>query len=376
LRILDFTRILAGPYCSLLLADLGGDVIKVERSDRGDDTRGWGPPFLDADGSVSTYFASLNRGKRSIAIDFRSRDDLDLIQRLIGEVDVVLENFRPAAASALGLDYATLHANNRKLVVASISGFGRQGPYSDLPGTEIIVEAMSGLMDVTGSPDSPPARLGIAMVDIATGLTAATRIVAAVLDSRRTGACAYVDCSLYATAISALGTLITSYSATGTEPQRRGSHHPTICPYGGFPTSDGYLITGVINDAQWLPFCEAMNVTELSATNAFATNGGRVTNRATIESTIAERSEREPVDHWLERLRDRELLAAPIRTVGAAFQDPVTTGMGLFVGITGHPGVVSPKLDGTPSPGLEQEVPRLGEHTQSVVAELLGHTTT
>lgn len=371
-RVLDFTRILSGPYCSLLLSDLGADVIKVERADRGDDTRGWGPPFLDDEARISTYFGSLNRGKRSLAVDYRSEADLALVKQLITRVDVVIENFRPTAAAALGLDYATLHALNPKLVVASISGFGTEGAYSDLPGTEIVVEAMSGLMEVTGTEGAEPVRLGIAMVDIATGVTAATRIVAALWEATRTGQGSWIACSLYATAVATLGTLITSYTATGIEPTRRGSHHPTICPYGGFPAADGFLITGVINDAQWLVFCEAMGLPELSANPALATNGARVTHRAEVESVIAERTRLRPVDHWLARLRERELLAAPIRTVGEAVNDPVTQAMDLLVAIAGHPTAVSPKLDGVPSPGAEQRVPRLGEHTEAVIAELLG----
>jgi crotonobetainyl-CoA:carnitine CoA-transferase CaiB-like acyl-CoA transferase len=371
-RVLDFTRILSGPYCSLLLADLGADVIKVERADRGDDTRAWGPPFIDSEQAISTYFASLNRSKRSIAVDFRSEEDRGLISRLIGGVDVVLENFRPGTAASIGLDYATLHALNPRLVLASISGWGQEGEYSELPGTEIVVEAMSGLMSVTGGAGAEPVRMGIAMVDIATGLTVATRVVAALLQARASGEGSYVDCSLYAVAVGVLGTLITSYSATGVEPGRLGSHHPTICPYGGFPASDGYLITGVINDPQWPVFCEAMELPELRGDAALETNAGRVVNRVRVEAAIAGRSAERPVAYWLERLRARELLAAPVRTVGQAVQDPATQALGLLVEFAGHPGLVSPRLDGVPHDGSEQRVPALGEDTAAVIEELLG----
>ncbi len=371
-RVLDFTRILSGPYSSLLLHDLGADVIKVERSDRGDDTRAWGPPFLDGESTASTYFGSLNRGKRSFAVDFRSERDLDLIRRLAGKVDVVLENFRPTAAAAIGLDYETLRALNPRLVVASISGYGTDGGYSGLPGTEIVVEAMSGLMEITGADDSEPIRMGIAMVDIATGLTAAARIAAALFDATRTGTGSHIACSLYGTAIGVLGTLITSYTATGVEPTRWGSGHPTICPYGGFPTADGFIITGVINDVQWPVFCEVLELTELGSNPALARNRGRVEQRAAVESAIAERCRSATTEHWLKRLRARELLAAPIRKVGEAAEDPITRAMDLFVRLAGHPSALSPKLDGVPSGGTEEHVPGLGQHTDEVIRELLG----
>jgi crotonobetainyl-CoA:carnitine CoA-transferase CaiB-like acyl-CoA transferase len=370
-RVLDFTRILSGPYCSLLLSDLGADVIKVERPGVGDDTRHWGPPFLDEDAPVSTYFAALNRGKRSIELDLASQEGRELLDRLAPKVDVVIENFRPGVARQLGLDHARLAELNPAIVTCSVSGYGRTGPYADLAGTEIVVEAMSGLMDITGPADGDPVRFGIAMVDIATGLTAATRIVASLLQARETGKGAAVDCSLYGTAVGVLGTLVTSYTATGTQPRRWGSHHPTIAPYGGFPTADGHLITGVINDARWAAFCEAIELPALAERPEFASNAMRVQNRVELERVIADQTMTRPVEHWLERLRAAGLLAAPIRKVGEAVDDPATRAMGLFVELAGHPGVLSPRLDGVPHSGEPQEVPRLGEHQQAVLAELL-----
>jgi crotonobetainyl-CoA:carnitine CoA-transferase CaiB-like acyl-CoA transferase len=369
--ILDFTRILSGPYCTLLLADLGADVIKVERPGQGDDTRHWGPPFVDEENAISSYFASLNRGKRSVAVDLNSPEGQAVIRDLAARVDVVVENFRPGVAERLGLTYEHLARANPSLVICSISGFGHDNEYAQLAGTEIVVEAMSGLMHVTGPIDGDPVRFGIAMVDIATGLTAAVKIVASVLVARTTAVGAALNCSLYGTAIAALGTLITSYSLTGEEPRRWGSHHPSLTPYGGFPTADGRLITGVVNDAMWPAFCEALQVEDLADRPEYATNAGRVSKRAELEAAISAATTKQTTAYWVKRLTDRHLLAAPIRTVGEAVDDPVTRGMGLLVGIDGHPGVLSPRLDGVRGEHEEQAVPLVGEHTREVLSGML-----
>jgi crotonobetainyl-CoA:carnitine CoA-transferase CaiB-like acyl-CoA transferase len=371
-RVLDFTRILSGPYCTLLLSDLGADVIKVERSPMGDDTRAWGPPFLDEEAGISTYFAALNRGKRSISLDLDLPDNRLLLNRLIPKVDIVLENFRPGVAEKLGLDHERLNALNPTIVSCSISGFGSSGPYADFPGTEIVAEAMSGLMEVTGPTDGDPVRFGVAMVDIATGLTAATRIVAALLEARSTGCGSHIECSLYASALAALSTLIASYSATHTEPRRWGSHHPSIVPYGGFRTADGHLLTGAINDGMWAPFCEALRLEELKSRPDLRTNAGRVEHRTEVEAAIDHRCITRPTAYWLRRLRERGLLGSPIRTVGQAVEDVGTRGMGIFVEIEDFPGVVVPRLDGVATSNAIQKIPRRGEHTAEVLAELLG----
>jgi crotonobetainyl-CoA:carnitine CoA-transferase CaiB-like acyl-CoA transferase len=373
-RVLDFTRILSGPYCSLLLRDMGADVIKVEKTGSGDDTRHWGPPFLDEARGISTYFAALNRGKRSFALDFRSPSAREILHALIPKVDVVLENFRPGVAQHLGLDHQSLAARNPRIVSCSISGFSSTGPYAGMPGTEIVVEGMSGLMDITGPPDGDPVRFGIAMVDIATGLTASTRIVASLLHARATGQGSQVDCSLYSTALGVLGTLITSYTATHEEPRRWGSHHPSICPYGGFPTADGNIITGAINDAMWPKLCEALELENLALRPEFQTNVGRVAHRAEVEAAIGDQCRSRPTDYWLERLRARGLLGSPIRTVGQAVEDPASTDLGLFVNIKGFPGVVSPRLDNVSHPDSQERVPTLGESTEEVLKELLQMT--
>jgi crotonobetainyl-CoA:carnitine CoA-transferase CaiB-like acyl-CoA transferase len=372
IRVLDFTRILSGPYCSLLLADMGAEVIKVERSDRGDDTRAWGPPFLDEDGTVSTYFAALNRGKKSIAVDFRASSTRELLLRLCTHTDVVIENFRPGVGESLGLSWPTLRDLNPAIVLCSISGFGRTGPYSQLPATEIVVEGMSGLMEITGPIDGAPVRFGIAMVDIATGLTASTKILASLMRARETGEGAYLDCSLYTTALAALGTAVAAYSATGEEPRRWGSHHPSVVPYGGFPTADGHVITGVVNDATWPPFCEALEIDDLAQDDRYRTNAARVERREELHERLTERCLQRSTEYWIGRLRERGLLAAPIRTVGEAVEDPATTDMGLLVALDGLPGMYSTVLHGNSVHEQSQRVPRLGEHTREVLTNLLG----
>lgn len=372
IRVLDFTRILSGPYCSLLLADMGAEVIKVERHDRGDDTRAWGPPFLDNEGSISTYFGALNRGKKSISLDFRASTTPDILLRLCKRADVVIENFRPGVGERLGLSWQALHDSNPAIVFCTISGFGHSGSYSQLPATEIVVEGMSGLMEITGPADGDPVRFGIAMIDIAAGLTAATRIVASLMRARESGEGGYIDCSLYAAALAAMATSVAAFSSTGQEPRRWGSHHPSIVPYGGFRTADGHLITGVVNDAMWSAFCEALELDQLAKDARYLTNAGRVEHRIELLAALALRCRERPTAAWLERLRERGLLAAPIRTVGQAVADPVTRELGLLVGLEGFPGVHSTTIDGTRALTAEQAVPRLGEHTHEVLTEVAG----
>jgi crotonobetainyl-CoA:carnitine CoA-transferase CaiB-like acyl-CoA transferase len=255
-------------------------------------------------------------------------------------------------------------------VVCSISGFGRSGRFADRPTTEIVVEALSGLMNITGPSDGDPVRFGVAMVDIATGLTASTRIVASLLAARTTGHGAQVDCSLYATAMASLGTLITSYSVTGEEPRRWGSHHPSIVPYGGFPSADGHIITGVVNDAAWPAFCAALELDELAERKEYSTNAGRVQHREEIHRAITASSSTRPTAYWVERLSARGLIASPIRSLSAALADPATQELGILHPLEGHDGVVAPRLDGAATRGATR-VPRLGEHTREVLGDLL-----
>ncbi|MGK0741601.1 CaiB/BaiF CoA transferase family protein [Leucobacter sp. Z1108] len=371
-RVLDFTRILSGPYCTLLLSELGAEVIKIERPDGGDDTRAWGPPFVDEEAGLSTYFSALNRGKRSVALDLGNPKDLDAFRALVAHSDVVVENFRPGVAERYGLHYDALRDVNPRIVTCAISGFGRQGPFASLPGTEIVVEAMSGLMSVTGSREGEPVRFGIAMTDIATGLTAATRIVAGVLSARESGTGSHIDTSLYATAIGALGTLVAGASINGRTPERWGSHHPSIVPYGGFPTSDGDVITGVVNDRTWPAFCEAIGLPELSEDYALSTNAGRVRQRESLEKRIGEATRAFTTVGLLEHLQSRGLLAAPIRTVTEMLADPDTRALGLIAEGVDHPGLLTTRVSGMPSPQGVADAPALGVDTKQVLRDVAG----
>ncbi len=373
-RVADFSRILAGPYFALLLQDMGAEVIKIERADRGDDTRGWAPSLEAPPGEprISTYFAALNRGKQSVAIDFRRPGARELTQRLAAACDIVVENFRPGVAVDMGIDYAGLSGLSPRVVCCSISGYGNAGELAHLPGTEIVVEGMSGLMAVTGPADGEPARFGVALIDITTGLTGAVRTLGALLEARATGVGGQVDVSLYGTALGVLGTLVADYTRTGAEPRRWGSHHPSLVPYGGFPTADGHLITGVLNDAMWEPLCEALEAPELAAREEWRTMRGRVAGRAELEPLFGEATRRRTTAFWLERLSARGLLAAPIRGVGEAVADAATQATGLLVALEGHAGVVATRLDSVARPGSVEPVPRLGEHTHEVLRRVLG----
>jgi crotonobetainyl-CoA:carnitine CoA-transferase CaiB-like acyl-CoA transferase len=373
-RVADFSRILAGPYFGLLLQDMGAEVIKVERADRGDDTRGWSPTLQGAPGEerISTYFAAVNRGKQSVAIDFRRPGARELTQRLAAACDIVVENFRPGVAADMGIDYAGLSPLNPTVVCCSISGYGNAGELSQLPGTEIVVEAMSGLMAVTGPADGEPVRFGVALVDITTGLTGAVRTLGALLHARATGVGGQVDVSLYGTALGVLGTLVADATRTGVEPTRWGSHHPSLVPYGGYPTADGNLITGVLNDAMWLPLCEALEMPELAARDEWREMRARVRDRGEVEPLIAAATRRNTTAYWVGRLNERGLLGAPIRAVGEAVRDPATAATGLLVGLEGHDGVLATRLDSVGRPGSTEQVPRLGEHTRPVLERVLG----
>jgi crotonobetainyl-CoA:carnitine CoA-transferase CaiB-like acyl-CoA transferase len=369
LRVLDFTRVLSGPYCTLLLSDLGADVIKVERIDGGDETRAWGPPFLDAKAGIATYFAALNRGKRSLAVDLNQQRGRELVATLATRCDVVVENFRPGVAQSLSIDHGTLAARNPAIVSCSINGFGSRGPFAEMAATEIVVEALSGLMEITGTVDGPPVRFGVAMVDIATGLTASTKILAALMRARSSGTGTHLEVPLYSVAIAALGTSIAAFTATGVEPKRWGSHHPSICPYGGFPTNNGFLITGVISDDAWPQFCEALQLPELATDPELVTNAQRVARRQRLEARIGAQTELQSTEYWLERLHQRRLLGAPVRGVGQAVGDELIESMGLLHPLERYPQVMVPGLDGTT---VAAWVPQLGEHSAQILRELLG----
>jgi crotonobetainyl-CoA:carnitine CoA-transferase CaiB-like acyl-CoA transferase len=364
-RVVDFTRLLAGPHATMTLAELGADVIKVEMPEVGDETRSWGPPFV---GDASAYFHAVNRGKRSVVLDLAGPTGREAAQRLIATADVVLENFRPGVADRLGIGAAEVLARHPRIVYGSITGFGAVGPMADHPGTEVIVEAESGLMSITGLPDGEPVRFGVAMVDIATGMSMINGILAALIERGRTGRGRRVDVSLYATAISSLGTVIASASAGGGAPRAWGSAHPSIVPYRAFAAADGHVVLGATNDPMFERLVRALELTEQLGRPEWRRNAQRVSDRIEIEEHLTGRLAQLGVDEVLQRLREHRVLVAPVvapdvaaRTEQARALDLILEDGGLLVPRSALAPIGTRVLGAAPS---------LGQHTDEVLAEL------
>ena len=366
-RVLDLTRILSGPYASMLLADLGAEVIKVERPGVGDDTRSWGPPFLDG---MSTYFAAINRGKRSVAIDLQRERGRELLRELASHVDVVIENFRPGVTERLGMDYDALAGRNPALIYASITGFGSRGPKASEAGTEVIVEAETGLMAMMGTPEGPPVRFGVAMVDIATGIALVSGVLAAALERVRTQRGRRLEFPLYATAFSCLATVIASASVDpASQDGRWGSGHPSIVPYSAFQASDGYIVLGAINELMWERLCEAFDLDELRDDERAATNEERVHNRAHVEAAIAAAIAPLSTAEVTERLNRAGVLVAPVRSAAGAVEDPQVAELGLIDEIDRVRFARTPLSQFNPRPLPPAQ--RLGEDSTAVLGEYL-----
>jgi crotonobetainyl-CoA:carnitine CoA-transferase CaiB-like acyl-CoA transferase len=362
-RVMDLTRILSGPMTTMILADLGADVIKIEDTGAGDDTRGWGPPFA---GDVATYYLSANRGKRAIGLDLKSEDGRQVALRLAESCDVLAENFRPGTAARLGLGYQELSARNPRLVYASISGFGQQGPDAGLPGYDAIAQARSGMMSVTGEPDGEPMRSGVATADIGAGMWAAIGILAALRARDHTGRGQHVDVSLLDGQLAWLTYVASGYLATGQEPARYGTAHPSIVPYQAFPTADGYIMIAVGNDKLWQRFTEALGEPELAG--QFPENRDRVSRRTELLPRIEEILRRQPREAWLAAFTEAGIPCGPIATVPEAMADAAARGM--IAEFDGTRVAGSPlRLSDTPV-SYQLPPPGLGEHTDEVLAEL------
>jgi crotonobetainyl-CoA:carnitine CoA-transferase CaiB-like acyl-CoA transferase len=361
LLIADFSRVLAGPYCTMLLADLGADVIKVE-SPAGDDTRGWVPPVTDA--GASTYFLAINRNKRSVALDLSSPEDLAAARELARRADVLVENFKPGGLAKFGLDYQTVAAANPALIYASISGFGAGGG-KDLPGYDLMVQAMSGLMSLTGDLDGPPYRAGISVFDVITGLHTAIGILAALNHRTRTGRGQHVEASLMASALSGMVNQTSAQVAGGVTPSRMGNSHPSLFPYEPLPTGDGELIVTAGNDAQFRKLCQVLGAEQLADDPRFARTGDRTANRAELRALLVERLASRPAADWFRELIAVGVPCGPINTVaqGVAFaaeiglEPIVRAGQGAAaVPTVRHPLEFSaspPRYD-LPPPGLDE----------------------
>ena len=321
ITIVDFSRVLAGPYCTMLAADMGARVIKLEHPDRGDDTRAWGPPFL---GTESAYFLSVNRNKESLSVDFKTPAGRAAVDDLISRADVVVENFRPGTMDDAGFGYEALKARHPRLIYVSISGFGQTGPRRDEAGYDAVAQAEGGLMSITGTPDGPPVRVGVAIADLAAGMFAFQGMLLALIARGRTGRGQRVDVSLLDAVTSLLTYQAGRYFATGESPERTGNRHASIAPYDTFATADGTLVLAVGNDAQWLRCCEVLGMDEAARDARFATNAGRVEHYPELRAALDRALGRVTLADIVTRLRDSGVPCGAVRSIGDALADPQT----------------------------------------------------
>lgn len=390
LKVLDLSRVLAGPWCTQILADLGADVIKVERPGAGDDTRHWGPPFLkDAQGNDTTnatYFTACNRNKRSITIDMAQIEGQALIRQMAQNSDILVENFKVGGLAAYGLDFESLNALNPRLIYCSVTGFGQDGPYAERAGYDLMIQAMSGMMSITGRSDDVPGggpqRVGVALTDLFTGVYASTAILAALEVRNRTGMGQHIDMALLDVGMAILANQAAGFLNTGHVPQRQGNSHPSLAPYQDFPTQDGSMLLAIGNDGQFRRFCVAVGRPEWADDARYGGMAGRVTHRATLIPAMEELTRTRTTAQWVALLEDKAVPCGPINDIGQAFDDAQVQARGLVVnqpvadasiaslGVNSIATVASPlRLTATP-PVLLRAPPALGEHTAEVLTEL------
>ncbi|MDM0121428.1 CaiB/BaiF CoA transferase family protein [Variovorax arabinosiphilus] len=385
LKVLDLSRVLAGPWCTQILADLGADVVKIERPGVGDDTRGWGPPFLkDADGhdtTQSTYFTACNRNKRSVTVDMATPEGQALLQRMAAQSDIVVENFKTGGLAQYGLDYQSLKAANPRLIYCSVTGFGHDGPHAQRAGYDLMIQATSGMMSITGRPDDEagggPLRVGVALTDLFTGVYASTAILAALEVRHRTGEGQHIDMALLDVGMAILANQASAFLNTGDVPQRQGNSHPSLAPYQDFQTQDGAMLLAIGNNGQFARFCEAAGHAEWAADERFATNTLRVKHRGVLIPLMQAVTRTRTTAAWIALLEDKAVPCGPINNIAQAFDDEQVKARGLAVtlpreagdGIASITGVASPlRLSATP-PVLRRAPPALGQHTDEVLAE-------
>ncbi len=390
LKVLDLSRVLAGPYCAQMLADLGADVIKVERPNDGDDTRKWGPPFMpDSKGNPTkhaSYFHSTNRNKRAITVDIAKPQGQAIIQQLAAQSDILVENFKVGGLAHYGLDYASLSAINPRLIYCSVTGFGQDGPYAPRAGYDLMIQAMSGMMSITGHqdgvPGAGPMRVGVAVIDLFTGVFACSSILAALEVRHRTGKGQHIDMALLDCGMAMLGNQAIGFLNTGAVPTRQGNTHPSLAPYQNFPTSDGQMLLAIGNDGQFARFCEAAGKPEWAQDERFNKVAPRNVNRDTLIPLMMEVTRTQTTSYWIKLLEDKAVPCGPINAINEAFDDAQVQHRGIRVTQPvepGRPGPPTPdtistlasplRLKDTP-PVLRRAPPALGEHTEEVLAEL------
>ncbi len=386
LKVLDLSRVLAGPWCGQMLADLGADVLKVERPGVGDDTRHWGPPFLqDAQGrdtDQATYFTTCNRNKRSITIDMAQREGQALIRQLAAQSDILLENFKVGGLAHYGLDYASLQALNPRLIYCSVTGFGQDGPDAQRAGYDLMMQAISGLMSITGAAQGSPQRVGVAVIDLFTGVYAFGAVLAAVEARHRTGVGQHIDMALLDVGMAMLANQAASFLNTGHVPSRQGNSHPSLAPYQDVPTADGAMLLAIGNDGQFSRFAAAAGQPQWASDARFASNALRVQHRQALTQALEAVTRTRSTAQWIALLQDKAVPCGPINDLGQAFAEAQVQARGLIVkqaineanaddaAIKSIASVASPlRLLGTP-PVLERAPPALGQHTDEILTEL------
>jgi formyl-CoA transferase len=372
-RVIDLSRVLAAPYCTMMLGDLGADVIKVEAPGRGDDTRGWGPPFTES--GESAYFLSANRNKRSVTLNLKSDKGTEILRKLIQTSDVLVDNFKAGTLARFGIDESALRDLQPGLIYCTITGYGYSGPYQDRPGYDFIVQALGGLMSVTGPPDGEPTRTGIAIADLAAGMFACNAILAALFARQQTGQGQRIDISLLDSIVALMSYVASNYLVSGELPGRYGNGHPNIVPYQTFKASDGYFAFAAGNDRQWDTFCQAVDKPEWASDPQFATNAARVEHREQVAALMNELFQTQDTETWLRICEEIGIPAAPINNLEQVFQNPQVVARGLKAEVP-HP------LDGTvpmvasplnvidAPPQIRLAPPTLGQHTDEVLAAL------
>ena len=379
IRVLDLTRVLAGPWATQMLADFGAEVIKVEKPGEGDDTRGWGPPFIkNADGTTgdAAYFQSANRGKQSVCIDMATTEGAELVKALAAKSDILVENFKVGGLKKYGLDYESLKSANPRLIYCSITGFGQTGPYANRAGYDFMIQGMTGVMSITGEPNGEPMKMGVAFSDIFAGLHAVIGIQAALFHRERTGEGQYIDISLLDSQVSVLANQALNYLVGGKVPQRLGNAHPNIVPYQTFETADSHIIMAVGNDRQYTEYCRIIDAPEL-ASAPYDTNRGRVENRNALVPMLVPLMKQRMTSEWVKAFEAAAVPCGPINTIDQVFANEQVLARGMQIGMTREdgvqvPGVANPVLFSQTPLEYSAPSPKLGAATALILERVLG----
>jgi len=374
IKVIDLTHILAGPYCTQALADAGADVVKIEEPAKGDDTRGWGPPFVEGE---STYFLSVNRGKRGITLNLKDARGRDLLWRLLERADVLVENHRPGTLDRLGFSHHDVRRRRPSLIYASISGYGAGGPWGGRPGYDAVLQGEGGLMSITGSPDGPPFKVGASLVDVLAGMTAFQGILLALLRRQTTGEGGRVEASLLESLLATLTYQAATWLLAGQVPARLGNRHPNLAPYETFEAAEGYVVVGVGSEPLWRSFCSVLGRADLAADSRFDTNARRVSNYAALRDVLAPILRSRTVGEWMSALGEAGIPCGRVRTVAEALDNPQVAARGLLLDVE-HARAGRGRYVGSPigldgaGRGSRRPPPLLGQHTEEVLGEWLG----